>query len=153
MKVSVLRMTISLGIGILVLVAVACGSSDSVTTDVVSDPASYDGPIFRESMKELAIRAETRNREFINATIMQIAREVTLTLTIACAESEEKAKTTDRFLAKELLSMLKQFGPDEDPPSSVIGTGDFDYLVGVSCADGTTIAKGVKAQDNAEIVW
>ena len=70
MKVSVLRMRISLGIGILVLVAVACGSSDSVTTDVVSDPASYDGPIFRESMKELAIRASTRNREFINATIM-----------------------------------------------------------------------------------
>lgn len=153
MKVSVLRMTISLGIGILVLAAVACGSSDSVTTDVVSDPASYDGPIFRESMKELAIRAETRNREFINATIMQIAREVTLTLTIACAESEEKAKTTARFLAKELLRMLKQFGPDEDPPSSVIGTGDFDYQVGVSCADGTSIAEGLKAKDSAEIVW
>jgi hypothetical protein len=150
---SVLRTTVSLGVGILVLVAIACGSTDSAATDVESDSASYDGPIFRDSMKELAIRAAGRNRELLNATIQQNGRDVFLALTIDCSESEEKANKTARFLGEELLRMIKQFGPDSDPDSSVIGTGDFDYLVGVSCADGTTIAKWVKAQDNAEIVW
>ncbi len=153
MRVSVLRTTVSLGIGILVLLAIACGSADSQTTDVENDPASYDGPMIRESMKQLALRAAGRNREFLNATILQNGREVSLTLSIDCAESEEKAKTTARFLGEELLRMIKQFGPDSDPDRSGIGTGDFDYLVGVSCADGTTIANGVKPQDSAAIVW
>ena len=153
MRVSVFRTTVSLGIGILVLLAIACGSADSETTDVENDPASYDGPMIRESMKQLAIRAAGRNREFLNATILQNGREVSLALSIDCADSEEKAKTTARFLAEELLRMIKQFGPDSDPSSTAIGTGDFDYLLGVNCADGTSIAKGVKAQNSAEIVW
>ena len=153
MRASVLRATVSLGIGILVLVAIACGSADSETTDVENDPASYDGPMIRESMKQLAIRAAGRNREFLKATILQNGREVSLALSIDCAESEEKAKTTARFLGEELLRMIKQFGPDSDPDRSGIGTGDFGYLVGVNCADGTPIAKGVKAQNSAEIVW
>ena len=122
MRVSVFRTTVSLGIGILVLLAIACGSADSETTDVQNYPASYDGPMIRESMKQLAIRAAGKNREFLNATILQNGREVSLALSIDCAESEEKAKTTARFLAEELSRMIKQLGPDSDPSSAAIGT-------------------------------
>ena len=104
------------------MVAIACGSADSETTDVENDPASYDGPMIRESMKQLAIRAAGKNREFLNATILQNGREVSLALSIDCAESEEKAKTTARFLAEELSRMIKQLGPDSDPYSAAIGT-------------------------------
>ena len=106
-----------------------------------------------ESMKQLAIRASTRNREFIDATIQQSGREISLELNIECAESEEAAKKTARYIGKELLRMIKQFGPDANPTPSEVGTGDFDYLVGVSCADGTTVATGVKSRDSTEIVW
>ena len=155
----VFKTGILLVFGLLALAAIACSgeatqpASDSAATDVEGKPAIYEGPIFRDSMKQLAIKASHRNRELLEATIQQDGREISLALNIECAASEEKAKTTARFLGEELLRMIKKFGPDLDPTTSEIGTGEFDYLVGVTCADGTSIAKGAKASGSAEIVW
>ena len=155
----VFRTGMVLVFGILALAAIACGSdakqppSDSSGTAFESGPAIYDGPVFRESMTSLAIKAAGRNRELIDAAITQDRREVSLVLNIKCDPSEEKATKTARFLGEELLRMIKKIGPDSDPTNSEIGTGEFDYLVGVTCADGTSIAKGVKTSDSAGIVW
>ena len=153
MKVSPLKTLVFSGVKILALAAVAYGGTDSAGTDSEANTESYDGPMISESMNQLAIRASTRNREFIDATIQQNGREISLALDIECAESEEAAKKTARYLWTELLRIIKQFGPDSNPTPSEVGTGDFDYLVGVSCADGTTVATGVKSRDSAEIVW
>ena len=56
-----------LGAVFLALAAIACGgeatqpASDAAAADVESKSETYDGPIIRESMKQLAIRAVERN--------------------------------------------------------------------------------------------
>ena len=155
----VFKKGIFLVFGLLALAAIACGgestqpASDSPATNVETEPAIYDGPIFRDSMKELAIRVSHRNRELLEATIQQDGRELSLVLTIECAASESTAKKTARFLGEELLRLIKKFGPDSDPTTSAVGIGDFVYLLGVTCANGTSIANGMKASDSTEIAW
>ena len=156
----VLRNGVLLGIGLLALAAIACSSeaspsaSDSAATDVEEESNSYDGPILRGTLTERTIfQSVAKNRELTGATIDQNAGEIALQLSIECAASEEKAQKTARYLGEELLRSIKWSGPDSDPTISEVGTGDFDYTIGVACTDGTNMAKGLKASDSAEIVW
>jgi hypothetical protein len=156
----VLRNGVLLGIGLLTLAVIACSSeaspsaSDSAVTNVEEESANYDGPILRDSLKNRTIlRTVAKHRELTEATVEQNAGEISIQLRIECAASEEKAKNTARYLAEELLRSIKRSGPDKDPTLSEVGTGDFDYTVGVACTDGNSMAKGLKVSGSAEIVW
>ena len=103
----------------------------------------------RESVKELVISSFLTNPAVADMTIEQNGSAVSLVMVVDCATSQDSAKKMgDRF-----LRLVKQFGPDSDPSTTELGTGDYDYVVGVSCANGTELARGAKTSDSATITW
>ena len=141
---NVLRTVIVLSFGTLVLVAIACGGESGSGTS-----ESYDGPTLRESVKDASANVSLKNREVLNVTLGQDDNEISVVLLVACGTSE----TAARFFGNELVHMIKTISPDANPPPSELGTGVWDYQINVHCDDSTTIAKGIKASDSAQIVW
>ena len=85
------------------------------------------------------------------------------TAVVACSSgassSDAGSETdfTDERVAKSLgtnfVRQIKIFSPDPRPRGGQIGTGDYDYLIDVSCGDGGDVAKGAKVSNAFEITW
>ena len=136
----VLKMAIFLGLGILAFTAIACGSDNSEAKAVDT---------VRESVKDIVMRSFMTNPAVSEMSITQDGNDMALVMVVDCSTSFDSAKSMgDRF-----VRLLKRWSPDLDPSTAEIGTGDYNYLVGVSCDNGTTIAKGSKTTDSATIAW
>ena len=142
----VLKTAIFLGLGILALTAIACGN-DNGSTATGSEAKAVD--TVRESVKDIVIKSFMTNPAVSEMSITQDGNDMALVMVVDCSTSLNSAKSMgDRF-----VRLLKRFGPDLDPSTTEIGTGDYNYQVGVSCENGTSIAKGSKTTDSATIAW
>ncbi len=141
-----LMMALFFGFGILAIAAIACGSSDAPTGSG-SEAKAVD--TVRESVKDIVMKSFMTNPAVSELSITQDGNEMALVMVVDCSTSFDSAKSMgDRF-----VRLLKRWSPDLDPSTTEIGTGDYNYLVGVSCDNGTTIAKGSKPTDSASIAW
>ena len=141
-----LKMAIFLGLGIVAIVAIACGSDDGSTT-TGSEAKAVD--TVRESIKDIVIRSFMTNPAVSEMSITQDGNDMALVMVVDCSTSIDSAKSMgDRF-----VRLLKQFSPDLDPSTTELGTGDYNYQVGVSCENGTSIAKGSKTSGSTQIAW
>ena len=145
----VLRMAIFMGLGILAIAAVACGSDDAPTASDSQTSAVSDVPTLRESVKDIVIRTYITNPDISEVTINQDGNSLSLLMIVNCATSEDAA----RSMGERFVRLVKQWSPDPDPTTAEIGTGDYNYSVGISCENGTTIAKGSKTSGSAKIAW
>ena len=130
-----LKMAIFLGLGGLAMAAVSCSS----------EPA----PTLTESAKDLAISSIMGYDEVSGAEIKQDGRDLSLVVIVGCATSEDVAKD----LGDNFVRMVKSFGPESAPTGKDIGKGEFDYLVGVYCANENQIALGAKNRSSTHINW
>jgi hypothetical protein len=148
-------------LGILVAVVIACSGDDapkpqdpesSPEATASSKALSADGttaPMLPDSVRDYVLKNIMMNREVLESKIVQDGMEVSPVLIIDCAASE----TTAKSLGNKFLRAVKRFGPDQTPTRKEIGAGDFDYLIGVSCGDGSNIIQRAKASDSSEITW
>ena len=95
------------------------------------------------------IKSYLTNPDISEVTISQDGSALSFVMIVNCATSEDAART----MGEGFVRKVKQWGPDPDPTTAEIGTGEYDYSVGISCENGTTIAKGSKTSDSSEIVW
>lgn len=141
-----LMIALLFGFGVLAIAAIACGSSEAPTGSG-SEAKAVD--TVRESIKDIVIRSFMTNPAISELSITQDGNEMALAMVVDCSTSFDSAKAMgDRF-----VRLLKQFSPDLDPSTTEIGTGDYNYQVGVSCENGTSIAKGSKTTESATVVW
>lgn len=141
-----LKMAIILGFGILAIAAIACSSNDA-STGSGTEAKAVD--TVRESVKDIVMKSFMTNRSISELSITQDGNDMSLVMVVDCSTSLESAKIMgDRF-----VRLLKQFSTDLDPSTAEIGTGDYNYVVGVSCENGNSIAMGSKTSDSAQIAW
>ena len=57
-----------------------------------------------------------------------------------------------RQLGDHFVRMLKSFS-DDDPPGKTIGSGKYDYLIGVYYPNEKAITQGAKARFADRITW
>ena len=148
-------------LGVLVAAVIACGGDDtqksqdsqgSPDATAVSKALFADGtiaPMVPYSVRDFAVKRMSMDREVLESKIIQDGREVSLVLVIDCPSAE----TTAKSLGNKFLRAVKRFGPDQTPTRKEIGTGDFDYLINLSCGDGSNVAQGGKVSNASEITW
>ncbi len=141
-----LKMAIFLGLGILAIAAIACGS-DNGSTATGSEAKAVD--TVRESVKDIVMKSFMTNPDISDLSITQDGNEMSLVMVVNCSTSFDSAKS----MGSRFVRLLKRWSPDLDPSTTEIGTGDYNYQVGVSCENGTSIAKGLKTTDSATIAW
>lgn len=98
--------------------------------------------------RQMAVDTIELEADVIDAAVSQSGRKLTLALVVRSGMSEGRA----RQLGDSFVRLVKTFGPD-DSPSSEIGRGRYDYLVGVQTIDGARIATGAKDATSPRIAW
>ncbi len=101
-----------------------------------------------EEIKEIVIGSISGYQSVQDAAIDQEGRAISLVLVVASGTNEEHAKE----LGENFVRMLKSLSQDE-PPSRVIGSGIYDYMIGVYDPNGESLALGVKARTTDRIRW
>ena len=76
-------------------------------------------------------------------------RRLNLTLTVTPGTTETRA----RELGESFVRLVKDIGPDDDPPPDGIGRGRHTYFVRVNLPDGKTVALGDKRWDLPSMLW
>ena len=82
------------------------------------------------------------------AAIRQEGNEFSLVLIVNAAINEDHA----RQLGDNFVRMVKTFS-DDDPPGQTIGTGKYDYLIGIYTATEEQVALGAKSRISDRISW
>ena len=108
---------------------------------------SHACPNYPEWSKAAVLQHMNESSRIYDTGIAQ--KDCTLTLAIV-------GYTTNREIARKkgeyMLRLAKTFGPGPDPLKQ-IGTGIYDYVIGVFRTDGLVIEVGIKAKDAERITW
>ena len=84
----------------------------------------------------------------LDASVTQKQQELSLVIVVRNGTSGERS----RELGDNFVRLVKTFGPEPNPEVK-IGTGTFDYLIGVYFPDQTQVALGAKASSSPQITW
>ena len=98
--------------------------------------------------QDLAIQSIKQNPLVLDAAISQRGNQFSLVLVVNRATNQRAA----RELGENFVRMFKGFSDDANPGRD-IGTGKYDYLIGVYFSDRTEIALGAKAASSSRITW
>ena len=139
---------------LLLLALVGCASSTSPATPTspatLTSPATPtetdDNTTLTEAEKGMAIEGIKGYEKVLDAAIKQEGRDLSLVVIVAFGTTEEQAKE----MSDNFVRMVKSFGPDS-PPGKEIGTGIFDYLIGVYYPNEALIAMGAKVRSSKHI--
>ena len=96
----------------------------------------------------MAVLAIQEYAEVRDAAINEEGDAYSLVLVVAGGTSTERAKE----LGDNFVRMVKSLGPD-DSPGQEIGSGIYDYLIGICYPDGEQVALGAKAKISTQITW
>ena len=94
------------------------------------------------------VAAITQYPEIIDAAINERGNQVSLVLIVHPLTNESRGKE----LGDNFVRMFKSFSDDEAPGSS-IGTGKYDYLIGVYYPNKKKVAQGTKSRVAQRISW
>jgi len=81
------------------------------------------------------------NREVADARVNYDNGDFSLELIVDCAITDERVA---KSLGTQIVKRVKIFSGKPRPKGSVLGTGDFDYQVDVSCRDGSILPAAPK---------
>jgi hypothetical protein len=137
-----------LGIGILATVAIACNSG-TTSPDPGTETQFPDDPLSAGAISQI-VGPMLANREVADARVNYDNGDFSLELIVDCAITDERIA---KSLGTQIVKRVKIFSGKPRPKGSVLGTGDFDYQVDVSCRDGSNIARGAKVSNSPEITW
>ena len=122
----------------------ATGVKETLT---VHDKANPDIRV-TTGVKQMTIGEITAYPEVLDAAITQEGRDLSLVVVVGFATTEEQAKK----LGDNFVRLVKTLSQDV-PPGKDIGTGMFNYLVGVYYPDEKVVALGAKARTAINIRW
>lgn len=120
------------------LLAISCGPS----------AAPPQIPEITEQQKSFAIDGIMEYSLVEDADVFQDGEDLTLVIIVNPAINEEYAKE----LADNFVRMVKTFSEEENPGSE-IGTGIYNYLVGVYTPSEEEVVIGYKSKDLDHITW
>jgi len=101
-----------------------------------------------ENEKSLAIASIEASPLVLEAAISQKGEHLSLVVIVAYGTNFATAKE----LGANFVRMVKTFGPDQAPGANV-GTGLYDYQVGVYYPDKAFIVQGWKLGNSSKIRW
>ena len=105
-------------------------------------------PVLTSATKNLAISSISQSPEVIDAAILQDGDKLSLVLVVKSTTTNARAKE----LGDNFVRQVKALSPD-DSPSASIGTGVYNYIVGIVRPDTSYIAQGVKGKSMKNIDW
>lgn len=120
----------------IMLLAISCG------------PSAPPPPEIDEATKSMAIEGIMEYTLVRDAAISQKGKELSLVIIVDYAASEEYAKE----LGDNFVRMVKALSEDESPGKE-IGTGIYDYLVGVYYPNEEGVCLGAKVSFSDHITW
>ena len=109
-------------------------------------------PIMSQEEKELAVAIIVGYREVTAAEITQENSILDLVLVVKPGTGNTPAKK----LGDQFIRTVKTVGPDENPPTygnRQIGTGKFNYYIGIYYPDKTELLMGTKFAVDSTISW
>ncbi|MCF8145964.1 MAG: zinc ribbon domain-containing protein [Deltaproteobacteria bacterium] len=101
-----------------------------------------------DEIKESAIYEIKRNPMVKDAAIVQDGKDIRLAIIVGYATSERKAKE----LGDGFMRLVKGLSGDKFPGKE-IGTGEYDYMIGVYYPDKKRVALGAKVRSSPHITW
>jgi hypothetical protein len=99
--------------------------------------------------KTLAVTSVKNYPEVVDAAVKQDGRKVSLVVIVRRGTSVGKAKQ----LGNNFLRMVKTFSKAEPNPGTQIGSGVFDYLIGIYTPDQKELVLGAKVRNSPRITW
>ena len=100
------------------------------------------------SMKTTAVASIRSYPEVKDAAISQDGNAISLVIVVGSATNPQRAQE----LGDNFVRMVKSQSQDT-PPSKEIGTGIYDYLVGVYYPNEKQVAQGAKSRGAKRISW
>ena len=97
------------------------------------------------------VAAIKQQPDVLDAVVNQGARERDLNLIITVSPGTNE--TRGRELGVIFVRLVKDIGPDDDPPADGIGAGRHNYLVRVLEPEGKLVALGRKRWDLTRMTW
>ena len=130
---------------VVVIGVIANTTASGSTVERTSQPTVTRGTGFSnaEIVDQIKIYPEVRD-----AAITREGNQVSLVLVVGSATSITRAKE----LGENFVRMYKTFS-DDDAPGSSIGTGKYDYVIGVYTPSEKPIVKGAKSRVASRISW
>ena len=131
-----------------------------VPIPVAPPPAPTTAPAPTLAVSPLTLSPEQRaapvaeikkQPDVIDAVVNQGARERDLNLIITVSPGTNE--TRGRELGVIFVRLVKDIGPDDDPPADGIGAGRHNYLVRVLEPEGKLVALGRKRWDLTQMTW
>lgn len=115
------------------------------------DPTLAVSPLTLSPEQKAAPVAAIKNHpDVLEAVINQgEGRRLNLIITVRDGIDETRA----RELGEGFVRLVKDIGPDDDPPPDGIGPGRHTYFVRVNLPDGKTVALGDKRWDLTSMLW
>ena len=105
-------------------------------------------PALSAALNASAVASITDDRRVVHAAITQDGRTFSLVVIVGFATNEEYTKTVgDNF-----VRMVKALSDDENPGKS-IGSGKYDYIIGVYYPNEAPVSIGAKARSSSGITW
>ena len=101
--------------------------------------------------KAAPVAAIKQQPDVVDAVVNQGARERDLNLIITVSPGTNE--TRGRELGVIFVRLVKDIGPDDDPPADGIGAGRHNYLVRVLEPEGKLVALGRKRWDLTQMTW
>jgi len=118
---------------IAIIFVVGCGSPPKEITDTARD---------------MAINSITQHEEVRDAAVEQKGADVSLVIIVDYSTSPDRA----RQLGDNFVRLVKTFSEDESPQKEV-GTGIYNYLVGVYYPNIEEVVLGAKDKTSPHITW
>ena len=138
----------------------SCTGEVPTPTPVAPPPAPTTPPAPPLAVSPLTLSPEQRaapvaelkkqSGDVIAAVVHQgEGRRLSLVVTVNPGTDETRA----RALGEIFVRLVKDIGPDDDPPPNGIGAGRHTYLVRVHLPDGKDVALGEKRWDLTNMLW
>ena len=116
------------------------------------DPTLAITPLTLSPEQRAAPVAEIKKQpDVLDAVVNQGARQRDLNLIITVSPGTNE--TRGRELGVIFVRLVKDIGPDDDPPADGIGAGRHNYLVRVLEPEGKLVALGRKRWDLTSMTW
>ena len=113
--------------------------------------APRECPDFPQDVREMVIASIEDRPEVVDAAVT-IRPDQPCRISLALVVSHRLIEPEAQALGDSFLRLVKSLGPDTSPGSS-IGSGTYDYMVGVYMRDETQLALGAKVSGAERITW
>lgn len=108
-------------------------------------------PDFPRNMRNMAIQVMEDYPEVVDAAI-SVSPDRSCSVSLAVIVAHRLSEQEARDLGDGFVRLAKSFGPDDSPGRSV-GSGIYDYHIGVYLRDESPLAQGAKVSVAERISW